>query len=824
MGQIWSSDRARSITVIAGLIILFTLSLTVVFMSNNEIRRITLQDCEEELRQELVEASESIDEYIDARVNQVTLLKGLFEKNIVKKNEGISDDTFVEMLSLYIDDSTYVDLLVQYEDKIYDIYGKTCNDVFLNSSGNTDSVVTDSFNYMVDEELMFVYAITVPFEVEGKACKIIAIDSCEHLVNVVRHYDTLKSHIQITDKNGTLMAEIIDCNIKEEHAVIEEISSYKVLELSGWKVNAIVDKNIVEEISDKYTSVIFSQMLITVAAFVFYFIVILCASVSFASEKKRILQEKQSIIDEKDEKICALNEIIGAVRKEYCAMYSINLRKDSFEEIVSVEEIQKIFNEEHSIEEIFDELCDVYVSPAYRDELEEFLDLATLPDRLEKKSDISLEYQTDYDMWHKASIIVKKEKDGLLEEILFVVGDTDVEKRREAEYKQNLFEAVEQANRANNAKSNFLSKMSHDIRTPINGIIGMVDIAKKNWDNKDKVAECFEKMNDASKYLLSIVDDVLNMSKFEKGDIELEEKVVNLSELMDECVKDILPMAKEKEIDLKKQKEEFNNVTVTASPQHLKQIFINLINNAVKYTEKGGAVRFNAEETSCDGTHASYKFTISDTGIGMSDEFIEILYEPFTQEYENARTTYQGIGLGLSIVKGIVDKMGGSIEVKSKEGIGTTFVVNLTMPIVAADEQNDDNPEKKMADLKGKNILVVEDNMLNMEIAVFMLEEAGINVLTAENGKEGVEVFEQSEVGMIDMILMDVMMPVVDGLEATKMIRKLPRKDAQTIPILAMTANAFAEDVLAVKNVGMNDHIAKPIVMEKFFEKINSWI
>lgn len=367
--------------------------------------------------------------------------------------------------------------------------------------------------------------------------------------------------------------------------------------------------------------------------------------------------------------------------------------------------------------------------------------------------------------------------------------------------------------RASNAKSDFLSRMSHDIRTPLNGIIGLLKIDEAHFDDRDIVFENHQKMMVSANHLLSLVNDVLEMSKLEEGKEELVREPTDLIGLSRDVVTIIHERATEKGIfwEFDGNPQEFYPY-VYASPLHLRQIFLNIYGNSIKYTDPGGKIHSRLECLGRENNTVTYRWTISDTGIGMSEEFVKHIFDPFVQEHYDARSVYQGTGLGMSIVKNLVDRMGGSIEVSSREGVGSSFVVTLPFEI---SDRPANVQEDKPASIAGLHLMVAEDNMLNAEIAEVLLTDEGADITVVNDGKQAVELFSASEPGTFDAILMDVMMPVMDGLTATQTIRALERPDAKMIPIIAMTANAFAEDVQKCLAAGMNAHLAKPLEIEK---------
>lgn len=399
--------------------------------------------------------------------------------------------------------------------------------------------------------------------------------------------------------------------------------------------------------------------------------------------------------------------------------------------------------------------------------------------------------------------------------------------RIQKEYTENLQEknellrlAVDQADRANAAKTSFLSRMSHDIRTPLNGIIGLLEIDQAHPDNLELHHTNQKKMMISAKHLLSLINDILQMSKLESGEVVLSHEPMDLGELSRDILVIVEQRAAESGIILEYDKDSERVVynSVYGSPLHVRQIFLNIYSNCIKYNKIGGKV-----ETACtclgvkDGT-VTYRWTIRDTGIGMNQEFLKHIFDPFAQECTDARSVYNGTGLGMSIVKNLIDKMNGTIEITSEEGIGSIFVI--TLPFEIAEGTPVSKPVSESRSIKGRHLLLAEDNELNVEIAKTLLEDEGAVVTIVHDGQQAVDVFESRPQGTFDAILMDVMMPVIDGLSATRKIRALDREDAGSIPIIAMTANAFDEDVRQCMEAGMNAHLSKPLEMKKVVETI----
>ncbi|HBA49086.1 MAG TPA: hybrid sensor histidine kinase/response regulator [Lachnospiraceae bacterium] len=384
---------------------------------------------------------------------------------------------------------------------------------------------------------------------------------------------------------------------------------------------------------------------------------------------------------------------------------------------------------------------------------------------------------------------------------------------------QAIMELLEKVRRANSAKSEFLSHMSHDLRTPINGIMGMLTIMEQTGGDSGKQKECLEKIRVSAEHLLALVNDVLQVSRLESGRPADVEESFDLGDTLGHCMMIMSPLAETAGIRLVLEEVSLHHSRLVGNPLQLRQILTSLIDNAVKYNRPGGDVSLQAKEISSGDGTATYMFTVRDTGIGIGEDFKEHIFEPFTQENPGARTSYTGAGLGLSIVKKLVDQMKGTVEVESRIGEGSLFQVTLSIPIDTKEAPVPEDGKKDMrADISGMHVLLVEDNEVNCEIVEFVLKQAGASVVTANDGKAAVEAFQASAHGAFDCILMDLMMPVMSGFEATRTIRGLDRPDAGIVPIIALSANAFEEDIAMAKDAGMNEHLTKPVDMDKMFQ------
>ena len=399
------------------------------------------------------------------------------------------------------------------------------------------------------------------------------------------------------------------------------------------------------------------------------------------------------------------------------------------------------------------------------------------------------------------------------------------EQEKDEKYKAELLRAAKKAEAANEAKTEFLQRMSHDIRTPINGICGMIDVADHYAEDMKKQTECRAKIKEASHLLLELINEVLDMSKLESDEVILEEIPFNLNSISEEILGVIEQMATEQNIRILWEEKEVTHWNLIGSPVHVKRILMNILSNAVKYNKENGYVYISCREIPSEQTAmTTLEFVCRDTGIGMTEAFQKRIFEPFAQEHAGSRTKFAGTGLGMPITKKLVEKMGGTISFESKEGTGTTFVIRIPFRIDTDRKDRTETEEKTETSIQGLHVLLTEDNELNMEIAEFVLQNEGAVVTKAWNGQKAVDIFKKNRPGEFDVILMDIMMPVMNGYEAAKMIRSLDREDAKVIPIIAMTANAFIEDRMRAKEAGMDEHIAKPVDRKLLVKVINELV
>ena len=533
------------------------------------------------------------------------------------------------------------------------------------------------------------------------------------------------------------------------------------------------------------------------------------------SRARQVILEKNVALEKALDEVTRHGQIMNALATVYSTIFIAHMKDHAYELLEGPELMAKTVGKTGIFDDVMEEVLQNFVAPKHREAMREFLDFHTLAARLEHKKTIVLEYEDPAGRWYMARFIVKRrDENGKVEAVLYVARDFTEEKKHELDLQARLRAIAVEAKRANLTKTNFLRRMSHDIRTPLNGIIGMLHIADKCQDDPEKLAECKEKIHHSADYLLDLVNNVLDISKLESGSLVLENKPFQMGQLLLKSVGIVETSARDHGIRFEGGREAsvIHHRQLIGSPLHLNRVLMNIASNAIKYNRPGGSIKVYCKEISSDDKTAVYQFVCEDTGLGMSKEFQAHAFEPFTQEGKETVTSFSGSGLGLSIVKDIVELMGGTIALESEENVGTKFTITIPFLI----DPNGKAPEEiesrvQNVDLAGKRALLVEDNELNMEIARTFLEEEGLVIFEATNGKEAVEIFNQSEMNQFDYIFMDVMMPVMDGLTATKEIRKLSRADAKTVPIIAMTANAFVEDQNACLDAGMNGHVGKPI-------------
>ncbi len=604
-------------------------------------------------------------------------------------------------------------------------------------------------------------------------------------------------------------------------------------------------------------SVVFADRL-PVMAVAFGLYALLCALVSMTfqrARKKRLLQIEKEY------------HLVNAIASIYSTNIIIRLKENKFSVVLQTERMARALEGVASADKALETLIDSFVAHGYRYEFSQFTDMNTVAERIKGKPFMGYTFEDNEGKWHQALLIPQnRDPDDEVTSVMLVTRDVSEQKRREMEYQERLRQTAERANRANDAKTDFLRRMNHDIRTPINGIVGMIEINSKT-DDQNVIKENREKAKKAANHLLSLVNDVLEMSKLEDGIIPVEHDSFNIQKLTGDVLVVAGMRAAEHKLVLEHEEapEAFAYPYVYGSPMRLRQILLNIVSNAIKYNKQGGSIKFSVEAKSVDKSFdkslgksadkdkntVSYRYVIADTGIGMSEEFLKHIFEPFSQETSGARTVYRGTGLGMAIVKTLLDQMDGTIDITSEAGAGTTVAVTIPFEISENSENAesgrssadytvgmsgmdgmdgiqdpatdaDINAHDSTPDIAGMHIIIAEDNELNMEIAKYILEDAGASVHSSYDGAQAVEAFSSAPPGTYDAILMDIMMPVMDGYEATRSIRGMGevRPDAAEIPVIAMTANAFADDRRKSMEAGMNEHITKPIDIEKMISVI----
>lgn len=540
-------------------------------------------------------------------------------------------------------------------------------------------------------------------------------------------------------------------------------------------------------------------------------------------KEKAIQKQLQRALDEAK----LSNEIIEAIAKSYQYISRIDISKNWFEEISNRAVENMNYKKSGEVTSGNRNACKKFVAEEYQEAFLKFADITTLPVRMKNEETIVMEYQMKDGNWHKLRFIEKKrDKDGNLTHVLCAIRSISDVKKKEQELLQQVAEARKDAA----LKSRFLSNMSHDIRTPINGIIGMTELADRYPDNLEIQKKCREKLVESARHLVSMVNDILDMNKLETEQFVENDIPFNLAAVLNRVNTDQQMQAGKKKIDyvVDWEKSELNHMYLMGNPVYIEKLLTVITDNAVKFTKPGGNVSVWCREISEDDERAFYEFGCSDNGIGMSEEFAGHAFEMFSQENKTSRTQYEGTGLGLAIAKKITERLGGTIEIKSKKNYGTT--VTMTIPFKTGVQnlmqytENVNTESTEDIPLEGLHALIAEDNELNLEIAKLMLEEKGICVECAADGKEAVAKFEESEPGYYDVIFMDIMMPYMNGWDATRKIRTLQRPDADKIPIIAMSANAFAEDIINSHISGMNWHLTKPIDADKLMTALKECI
>ena len=526
--------------------------------------------------------------------------------------------------------------------------------------------------------------------------------------------------------------------------------------------------------------------------------------------KERLIQRK---LKKALEEARLGSEIIASIAKSYQYISRIDIQADTFEEIINRDKTHLNFIRTGILSVNNKRVCRQYVAEEYQEAFFKFTDITTLPERMKTEESVDLEYRMKNGNWHKMRFIEKKrDENGCLTHVLCAIRSISDTKKRE----QDLLYQVAEAKKDAALKTRFLSNMSHDIRTPMNGIIGMLDLAERYPDDQEMQKRCRDKVRESSRYLVSLVNDILDMNKLESEENINQSIPFDLAELLNKANTSRQKMAADKLIDyvVDWKRAELKHRYLIGNPLYVERLLTVIADNAVKFTNAGGRIQVWCEEKAADDSHVVYQFGCSDTGIGMSEDFIERAFDMFSQENETSRSKYEGSGLGLAIAKKIVDKLGGTIEIQSQKEKGTIVLITLPFKIGEKMETERSDVQGEIP-LEGLRVLVAEDNELNMEIARHLLEEIGMQVECAVDGMDAVKKFQNSKPGYYDVICMDIMMPNLNGWDAARKIRTMKRADAEKIPMIAMSANAFAEDIINSRISGMDQHIAKPLDMNR---------
>ena len=598
---------------------------------------------------------------------------------------------------------------------------------------------------------------------------------------------------------------VADCPIQE---TISEVWDADALTRLHWGGTTWYGKRLAYENYYIYTfypgSEVFSNMplIISVAVAIYAVVCLLLLFMRYASEVKFRRRDRKQL------------NTIHAISSLFVTTSILHLDSNTIEGITSTPRAQAILDETTDARGVAELLAERVIAPEYSAMYKEFLDFTTMPDRLRGKTSVRGVCRDVNGKWFAIYLIpMEYAPDGSLRHVLFASRDVNDFMQSEREYQEKLRRAARDAETANAVKTSFLRRMSHDLRTPINGIRGMAAMAQQVPGTPDKARDYMDKILSSSEYLQTILEDVLRMSKLESGKIEQEKRPFDLHKVIGDTAEFIQERADESGVHCEITTDALYHTRVIGSPLHLRQVMQNVLSNAVKFTPAGGTVHAVCRETACDGKTMQFEFVCTDTGIGMTEEFQGHIFEPFTQEDETARSAFVGTGLGLPIAKEILDLYGGTITVESTKGKGSTFTVRL--PLELDETQLALPPQSEKDSIEGVRVMIVEDNDINMEIAHYMLESRGAIITEAVNGLEAVEKFHASAPGSFDVVLMDIMMPEMDGLAATRAIRAMDRPDAKTLPIFAMTANAFVDDINLSIGAGMNEHLSKPLNIDE---------
>lgn len=528
--------------------------------------------------------------------------------------------------------------------------------------------------------------------------------------------------------------------------------------------------------------------------------------------KEKAIQEQ---LEDALDKTKKQNEIISAIAKTFNAIYRVDIINDKIEEIASDDISRHLKKDVASASEQFNYVCDNLVAPEYRELVRPFMDISTLEERLKDEEFVTTEYKMNDGNWHRMRFVAKrKDASGRLTHVLCLIRIISDTKRTE----ENLYFEAEQAKKEVDMKTQFLKTMSHDIRTPLNGLIGMIKMADQYSDDVVMRSKLRNKAQQSLEYLVSLVNDILDMNKLQSGDLKDQQLTFDFINFLRELNHIYYDKSAEKGIkyDIDWENVKFVHSTLIGNPVYLGRALSNIASNAVKFSPSGSTITVWGNEEIIDDKHSLYTLYCKDEGEGMTDEFIKHAFDMFSQQNQTSRTKYEGSGLGLAMSKKLIERMGGSIKLESKKGVGTTAIIKV--PFELGDTDTVGSIDYENVPTKGVHALLVDDNELNIEIAKFFLEDNGMEVTCAYDGKEAVDIFEKSEDGYFGVIYMDILMPNMNGLDATREIRALNRKDAKKVPIIAVSANTFSDDVFESRKAGMNKHLGKPLDEEKMIK------
>ena len=528
--------------------------------------------------------------------------------------------------------------------------------------------------------------------------------------------------------------------------------------------------------------------------------------------KEKAIQEQ---LEDALDKTKKQNEIISAIAKTFNAIYRVDIINDKIEEIASDDISRHLKKDVASASEQFNYVCDNLVAPEYRELVRPFMDISTLEERLKDEEFVTTEYKMNDGNWHRMRFVAKrKDASGRLTHVLCLIRIISDTKRTE----ENLYFEAEQAKKEVDMKTQFLKTMSHDIRTPLNGLIGMIKMADQYSDDVVMRSKLRNKAQQSLEYLVSLVNDILDMNKLQSGDLKDQQLTFDFINFLRELNHIYYDKAAEKGIkyDIDWENVKFVHSTLIDNPVYLGRALSNIASNAVKFSPSGSTITVWGNEEIIDDKHSLYTLYCKDEGEGMTDEFIKHAFDMFSQQNQTSRTKYEGSGLGLAMSKKLIERMGGSIKLESKKGVGTTAIIKV--PFELGDTDTVGSIDYENVPTKGVHALLVDDNELNIEIAKFFLEDNGMEVTCAYDGKEAVDIFEKSEDSYFGVIYMDILMPNMNGLDATREIRALNRKDAKKVPIIAVSANTFSDDVFESRKAGMNKQLGKPLDEEKMIK------